>query len=242
MELELPFIIGHRGASGSAPENTRAGAIQARKLGCRWIEIDVQLSADSVPVVIHDHTLERTTNGHGPVAAANAAQLAALDAGRWFAPAFAGEPIPTLAGMMRTCEELNLGLNIELKPSPGTVVQTAKAVAATIERAKQPILVSSFSQVALGAFHAAAPRIPLGALYRTAPQDADLQRQSAPVCTIHVVARALTRSDVARLNAAGFQVLSFVVDETDRAQQVRSWGVAAVFSDYPERFAGLVAA
>jgi glycerophosphoryl diester phosphodiesterase len=242
MELDLPFAIAHRGASGTAPENTRAAAIRAHALGCRWIEVDVQLTADSIPVAIHDHTLERTTNGHGPVAAATAAQLSALDAGQWFAPTFAGEPIPTLARMVQTCRDLGLGLNIELKPTPGADVQTAKAVAAVVESTKQPVLVSSFSQAALGAFHASAPGIPLGALYRAVPRDVDLRRLTVPVHTIHTAARELTRADVERLTAAGFRVLSYVVNDADRGQQLSSWGVAAVFTDFPERFAGRSAA
>lgn len=242
MDLDLPFAIAHRGASGTAPENTRAAAIRARTLGCRWIEVDVQLAADSIPVVIHDHTLERTTNGHGPVAMATAAQLNALDAGRWFAPTFAGESIPTLARMVQTCQDLSLGLNIELKPAPGTDAQTARAVAATIESTKQAILVSSFSHAALGAFHASAPGIPLGAVYRAAPRDADLRRLGVPVHSIHIASRAFTRADVERLTAAGFRVLSYTVNEADRGRQLSSWGVAAVFTDYPERLVGLVAA
>ena len=242
MELDLPFAIAHRGASGTAPENTCVAATKARRLGCRWIEVDVQLSADGIPVVIHDHTLERTTNGHGPVAAATAAQLSALDAGQWFAPTFAGEPVPTLARMVQTCRDLDLGLNIELKPSPGADVQTAKAVAATIESTKQPILVSSFSQVALGTFHACAPGTPLGALYRAAPRDADLRRLAVPVHTVHVAAKGLTRAEVERLTTVGFRVLGYTVNDADRGRQLRGWGVAAVFTDFPERYAGQSAA
>ena len=90
------FIWAHRGASASAPENTLAAFRAAEAAGAAGIELDVHLSADGVPVVIHDETVDRTTDGHGPVAALTLCRLRQLDAGRWFAPAFAGEALPTL--------------------------------------------------------------------------------------------------------------------------------------------------
>ena len=93
----LQPVIGHRGAAARAPENTLAGLRRARELGAAWVEFDVMLTADRVPVLIHDETLERTTTGRGEVARHTAAEIRALDAGGWFAPEFAGERVPTLA-------------------------------------------------------------------------------------------------------------------------------------------------
>ncbi|MHA6483645.1 glycerophosphodiester phosphodiesterase [Paenibacillus sp. strain BS8-2] len=107
--------VAHRGWSGRAPENTLAAirlAIEAPDV--EWIEIDVQLSKDGVPVVIHDFTLRRTTNGRGDVRSWTAAELASLDAGSWFAPSFAGESIPTLAEVLIAARG-RCKLNIELK-------------------------------------------------------------------------------------------------------------------------------
>jgi glycerophosphoryl diester phosphodiesterase len=82
MGLDLPSAITNRGTSGTAPENAHVAAIKAGTLGCRRIEVDLQLTADDVPVVIYDHTLERTTNEYGAVDAATAPQLSVLEAGQ----------------------------------------------------------------------------------------------------------------------------------------------------------------
>src|SRR5690349_24766663 len=90
-----PLIVGHRGAMGYAPENTFASYERALVLGADAIECDVHLSADGVPIVIHDHTLDRTTDGQGPVRDRTVAELKRLDAGAWRGPEFAGQRLPT---------------------------------------------------------------------------------------------------------------------------------------------------
>ena len=92
----LAPVIGHRGAAKRAPENTLAGLRRAHELGAAWVEFDVMLSGDGVPILIHDETLERTTDGHGAVPDHGLAAIRELDAGAWFAPAYAGERVPTL--------------------------------------------------------------------------------------------------------------------------------------------------
>src|SRR6185437_14318437 len=94
--LLIPRVIGHRGAAARAPENTLAGFRRAAELGCRWVEFDVRLSADRRPMVFHDDTLERTTDGAGAVGATSLDMLLRCDAGGYFAPAYRGERIPML--------------------------------------------------------------------------------------------------------------------------------------------------
>ncbi|WP_374121441.1 glycerophosphodiester phosphodiesterase [Paenibacillus sp. LHD-117] len=107
--------VAHRGWSGRAPENTMAAIRMALEApDVEWIEIDVQLTKDGVPVVIHDYTLRRTTNGRGEVKNWTAAELASLDAGSWFSSAFKGESIPTLEEVLKEAEG-RCKLNIELK-------------------------------------------------------------------------------------------------------------------------------
>ena len=235
----LPFVIGHRGASGSAPENTAAAARRARSLGARWIEADVQLAGDGVPVVIHDHTLERTTDGHGPVADRSARQLARLDAGGWFSSDYAGERIPTFAEMLAVCRDTSLGLNVELKPNRGAELTTARAVAAELHNVDQPLLVSSFSTPAIASFHDAAPRLPLGALFREPPQDGALVSLGLSFYSIHLAANTVRETDVVRLRHAGYRVLVYTVNDVATGSRLRDWGVTAIFTDYPDRFAAL---
>jgi glycerophosphoryl diester phosphodiesterase len=109
-----PLNFGHRGAPESAPENTLASFQTAHEMGADGVELDVMLCADGEVVVMHDFTVDRTTNGHGSVRELTLAQLKALDAGSWFSPRFAGERIPTLREVIEWARQ-NVLLNVELK-------------------------------------------------------------------------------------------------------------------------------
>src|SRR5438067_10660640 len=108
------LVIAHRGASGTHPENTMAAFRRAVDVGAGMIELDVQLTRDRHVVVIHDATLDRTTDGRGPVSAVTLAELRRLDGGGWFAPGFAGERVPTLAEVLAA---VHVPVNVELKPA-----------------------------------------------------------------------------------------------------------------------------
>lgn len=151
-------VGGHRGAAGEAPENTFVGFARAFRAGVDYLELDVRLSADGVAVVVHDDELDRTSDGRGPVASMTAAALARLDAGRWFAPAFAGERIPTLAGLLGWIEARPaLGAMIEAK-GPGTGTAIARAIA--VSPARDRLSICSFEAVELRAAAEADPGIP----------------------------------------------------------------------------------
>jgi glycerophosphoryl diester phosphodiesterase len=107
----VPAVVAHRGYSAVAPENTLAAIAAAGRLDVDWIEIDVSTSRDGVPYVLHDVTVDRTTSGTGALAALDASEVDALDAGSWFSPAFAGQPVPRLAAVV----ELGVPLLVELK-------------------------------------------------------------------------------------------------------------------------------
>ena len=115
----LPRVIGHRGAAAAAPENTLVSLQKAKELGASWVEFDVKLTRDGVPILMHDERLERTTDGRGEVALTTLNDLQKLDAGGWFGPAFRGEPVPTLEAALALCAELGLGINVEIKPVRG---------------------------------------------------------------------------------------------------------------------------
>lgn len=151
-------IGGHRGAAGEAPENTFAGFARALRAGVDYLELDVQLSADGVAVVVHDDELDRTSDGHGPVVSMTAAALAGLDAGCWFDPAFAGERIPTLAGLLAWLEARpSLGATIEAK-GPGTGAVIARAIG--VSPARDRLSICSFDAVELRAAADADAEIP----------------------------------------------------------------------------------
>jgi len=158
--------IAHRGASAAAPPNTLAAFERAVELGADGIEFDVHLSADGVPVVIHDFTVDATTDGSGRVAEMTLAQLKRLDAGSRFDPAFAGERIPTLEEVLEAMEG-RLFLNIELKSTSLRDNGLERAVIEQIERhgLDDHVILSSFNPFSLRRAKRIAPHIPVGLLY-----------------------------------------------------------------------------
>ena len=143
--MTVPAIEAHRGNSAEAPENTLAAFGSAIRLGAPWIELDIHPSKDGVLVVIHDGTVNRTTGGRGEVGALTLEELRRLDAGSWFAPAFAGQRIPTLEEVFELAAPAGTRLNIEIKRAPGGL-DVAPAVAALLRRygAESRYVVSSF--------------------------------------------------------------------------------------------------
>src|SRR5258708_14082422 len=124
-----PRVLGHRGGGKLAPENALAGIRKAAAMGFRGVEFDVMLSADKVPLLIHDETLDRTTSGQGSVSATSYAGLASLDAGAWFGPEYRGERVPSFEQAGKLCAELGLWANVEIKPAKGFERETAAAAA-----------------------------------------------------------------------------------------------------------------
>lgn len=236
--MQLPKVIGHRGAAASAPENTLAGFRRAAALAAPWVEFDARLTADGQAVVIHDDRLERTTDGHGRVADRTLAELRRLDAGRWFDAAFAGEPVPTVAEAMTEIAALGLGANIEIKPDRGREADTARvalAEAAAVWPSDRPApLVSSFSQEALAAARAVVPDWPRGFLVDRLPSDwRDITVRLA-CCTVNCNQRHLDAGAVAGIREAGLAVLAWTVNDPRKARRLWDWGVAGLFTDVPE--------
>ena len=165
-----PRWIAHRGAGQLAPENTLTAFRLGAQHGYRMFECDAKLSADGVPFLLHDATLERTTSGQGPADALDWSELSRLDAGSWHSPGYAGEPPARLAALVAFCHANGHCLNVEIKPCPGTDARTGTVVAQTLaqlwqnESCAPPPLLTSFSRIALAAAREAAPRRPRGSL------------------------------------------------------------------------------
>lgn len=233
----LPPVIGHRGAAMRAPENTLAGFRRAKALGCRWVEFDVRLTADGVPVVCHDDRLERATGHPGRISALPFMALSDIDAGAPFDVSFVGEPIPSFAAVIALARELGLGINVELKTEPGSESATATAAAECLARfagGLPPLLVSSFSTGALAAMRRVAPAYPRGLLLSQIPPDWRGMAEALDCASIHVDHKRL-RCDIARaVRAAGYSLLAYTVNDAGRARQLFDWGVTSVFSDVPD--------
>ena len=232
----LPRIVGHRGAALHAPENTLAGLREAARQGCRWVEIDVRLTADEGLVLMHDPTVDRTTTAAGRVRDLPQAAIAGMDAGARFGAAFAGERIPALADAVGVAHMLALRLDIELKCDPGDSAATAAALVREIERvwqADEPPLISSFDWTALLAVRAARADLPVAVV---TPALSDAWRpafEALGAASLHVGERSLTREAVGPLVAEGIEIGAYTVNDAARAKALLSWGVAGIFSDCP---------
>lgn len=234
----LPRHFAHRCGGRLAPENTLLGLERAAAAGFVAVEFDVMLSADGTPVLIHDETLERTTNGHGRVAASRDADLFRLDAGE-------GERIPTLVEAAARCLALGLFANIEIKPASGHEVETGRVVALQARALWQslqgwqgwqgyPLLLSSFSMHALQAARAAAPQLPRGLLFEQIPEDWQAQLHAVGARTLHLHHTAVDATLLRDARAAGVPVLVYTVNAVDQAAALLRAGVAAVFTDCPD--------
>ncbi|HEY8245361.1 MAG TPA: glycerophosphodiester phosphodiesterase [Casimicrobiaceae bacterium] len=230
-----PKRCAHRGAGKLAPENTLASLRLGRSHGYRMAEIDVKLSADGVAFLLHDATLDRTTDGTGRADALAWRELARLDAGSWHSPAYAGEPLPTLAAVARYCRANGVALNIEIKPTPGRERETGAAIAmdaaALWKGADVPPLLSSFSATALEAALEAAPALPRAWLTETLPPDWQ-ERCKALGCIALDAKHTLLRADtVATAHSAGLRVAAWTVNDPVQVAELASWGVDTIITD-----------
>lgn len=234
MAYPLPRWIAHRGGGGLAPENTLAGLRLAARLGFRAVEVDAMLTADGVPVLLHDETLDRTTDGHGRLADRCWADLAGVDAGRRFHPAWSGEPIPRLEAVLALCADLGLGLNVEIKPASGHDVDTGRVVAETVARACPtglPLVLSSFSEAALDAARAAAPSQPRALLFEALPAGWTERVAAVGARSVHARAADLGENEAAALRRAGIPFALYTVNGRDQAERCLALGATALFTD-----------
>ncbi|HTS54146.1 MAG TPA: glycerophosphodiester phosphodiesterase [Burkholderiales bacterium] len=230
----FPRILAHRGGGTLAPENTLAGLDVAAQHGFRGVEFDAKLTRDFVVVLMHDDTLDRTTDGRGPVARTDWRALQRLDAGSWCERRFAGEPVPTLTAALRLCAELGLWPNVEIKPCPGRERETGTAVAREVlghwVGAAAPLL-SSFSPAALEAAGEAAPQLPRGLLVGATTGDWREEVERLGCFSLHCDQRAANRTLLAQAAAARCAVLCYTVNRPDQVRRLLSLGVSAVVTD-----------
>jgi len=236
-----PNVLAHRGGGTLAPENTLAGLRRGMEAGYRAIEFDVMLARDGVPVVLHDPFLGRTVPGSGHVFDYDARELAAMDAGGWFARAYEGEPVPLFVEFAQFCKAHGVWMNIEIKPAPGYDIETGGVVAriaaamfadeiAAGRLAAAPLL-SSFSHDALLAAREVAPQLPRACLMSELPPDWERRAREVAAVAIHTNHRHLTQERAHEVKAAGFGLFCYTVNEPARARALLGWGVDAFCTD-----------
>jgi len=235
-----PRWVAHRGAGKLAPENTLAAFRLGASHGYRMFECDAKLSADGVPFLMHDATLERTTNGHGIGGTKPWSALAQLDAGSWHSRSFAGEPLPTLENLARFCLANGHLLNIEIKPTPGVEYETGEVVAREAARLWQgaaiPPLLTSFQVESLKGAAAAQPELPRGLLLDTLWNgwlDAARDLGCVAIVCNHALWDAAT---VAQVHGAGLRSLSYTVNDDWAAQRLIDLGTDGIITDRVDLF------
>lgn len=236
-----PAWLAHRGAGKLAPENTLAAFRLGAGFGFRAFECDVKLSRDGEAFLLHDDTLDRTTDGRGSPADVDWADLARLDAGNWHSPAFAAEPLPRLTQIAAFCLANGCALNIEIKPCPGTDRLTGERVAAEAARLwaghdGPPPLLSSFSREALAAAALSAPALPRALLLEALPPEGPVAAARTLGCVAVVMDHRLMSADhIAALHAAGLRALVYTVNDTARADELRQQGLDGLITDAVDR-------
>ncbi|ACX85989.1 glycerophosphodiester phosphodiesterase [Pectobacterium parmentieri] len=230
-----PTIVAHRGGGSLAPENTLAAIDVGASLGHKMIEFDAKLSQDGQIFLLHDDTLERTSNGWGIAGELPWDKLVGLDVGGWYGHKFVGERLPLLSEVAKRCVQYGMAANIEIKPTTGYETETGRVIALAARQlwADHPAapLLSSFSIDALEAAQQAAPELPRGLLLDEWEEEWLALTQRLGCVSIHLNHTLLTAERVADLKAAGLRILVYTVNQTDRAQTLLDWGVDCICTD-----------
>jgi len=233
------LVIAHRGASSYAPENTIAAFDLALQMGARHLELDVHLTHDDYLVVIHDDTVDRTTNGTGPVASQTLAALQGLDAGAWFGEAFVGARIPTLAEVL-TRYQGRAHLHIELKGLTTHLPQRTVDLVQAHGMA-QHVTFTSFQHAHLQTMRAYAPELPTGWLVGEVSDAVIAQAHTLECAQLCPRASQVTPALVQRLHAEGFRVRAWGVANDALMRQVVEAGADGMTVNSPDRLLAYMA-
>jgi glycerophosphoryl diester phosphodiesterase len=237
----LPLWVAHRGAGRLAPENTLAAFRLGAAHGYRAFECDVKLSADGVPFLLHDATLERTTSGRGVAGELDWSALSRIDAGTWHSRAYAGEPLPSLQALAAYLRANAFALDLEIKPTPGTDHHTGQVVGREAARLwagadAPPLLFSSFRPEALAGARETAPHIPRALLLDTLwPGWLDVAQQlgcSAVITNYNV----MSAQALGQIHGAAMRGLVYTVNDPAPAAWLQSIGIDGIITDAVDRF------
>lgn len=233
----MTLIFAHRGAAGTYPENTMLAFEKALEVGADGIELDVQLSADGEVVVIHDETIDRTTNGSGEVRSFTLQELKSYQASYTFNVGNLFTPIPTLREVFQFLSNNNLICNIELKNSVFEYVGLEKKVYDLIQEfhLSERVIISSFHHRSLMYMKEFAPQLEYSPLYgEPLFQPWDYVRMMG-LSSAHPAYRTLDPFTVQKFAESNIAIRCYTVNAKKKIQQALSWGVEAIFTDYPER-------
>lgn len=230
------LVVGHRGAMGHCPENTMASFERAIELGADWIELDVHLTRDGQLAVIHDETLDRTTDGSGYVGQRSMAELKQLDAGSWHSPESAGQRIPTLDEVLTLARERGVMVDVEIKNAPIYYEGIERAVRDALERCgmTERAIVISFDHPVVKRLKDLEPRVATGVLYAGRPADSVGLARAANADALLPHFAYVTPADVQEAHAHGIAVAPWVSSDPRVLSQLIAAGVDGIGTNHPD--------
>ncbi len=233
------WVVAHRGASAHAPENTIAAYRRAVELGARFIETDLQLTRDARLVALHDETLDRTTNGQGPVHALTRDEVCALDAGSWFhssdGRSYAGERVPALREVLQFARESDVVFYLELKGGSTWGAEHALVSALRDSGEATRAVVLSFHTGQLEAIRRLDDTLMTGFLYDAPLTDSIPRAMRAGARQLVPHHTLITPELMKAAGEVGLQVIAWTVNDEARMRELQQLGVSGIMSDYPER-------
>ena len=231
-------IIGHRGASMYAPENSASSLKLASLMGIEWIETDVQITLDNKLVIFHDEKLERTSNGEGFLALKKFSDLKKLDIGSWFSKEFEGERILSLVEFLDLIKKYEFSLQLEIKHMHGKeyeiVEEIVKQIEPYLDYFKGKLFVSSFSEKCLKLFSKKLPKIPLALALSFVPKFPDQIAYEAGVDILHFGDEFVDNSSLERLTKSKTEFAVATVNDKKRALFLLRNGVQSILTDDPK--------
>ena len=233
-------IIAHRGASGYAPENTRASIFKGLELGCDGFEVDVQLAGSGEVVVFHDFTLERTTSGRGCLRDMNLYDLRKLDLGSWFSENFKDEKIMTLEELLKIVPE-NKILNIEIKVKHDEVNKIEEKVVEILKKAGRiegKVVISSFNHRIIKEINKLEPKLKTGLLLIAEILDIEnyIKINDLKIYSIHSYGEFTGRKMVEKMNEIGIKTYIWTINSIGEAKILKDFGATGIITNYPDKF------
>lgn len=231
----MTLNIAHRGASAQAPENTMAALEKAVELGADAIELDLHVSRDGELVVIHDVTLDRTTDGRGPVHTHSLQELKQLDAGRWFGESFAGQRIPTLAEVLdRFAGKVPLALEVKAGSAFFPGIEERVVSALREHQVLSQVAVASFDHHALFRLKELEPCLRTAALLVGRPMSMSAVAGPSKVDAMALECSLVTKTEIDACRASGLQLVVWVVNEPAQMRHFIDLGIDGIITDRPD--------
>lgn len=238
--MDWPTLIAHRGASAYAPENTLIAFKMAKEQGISWIECDVTLSKDGIPVIFHDKTFKRLANRNNKINQLDYSTIAEFDVGKWFSKKFEGETTPTLEQLLELANEYDIKINLEIKPNgykPKFLVSEIKRLLEKTHFKPKHMLISSFDTKSLLYAQNYLPEVKRGLLMDKWRRNWHYLAEKFEVSSIHCHYKLCTNTRVEKIKQANYKLYCYTINNKTKAKKLFEKGVDGIFSDYPDLLA-----